>query len=210
MKAVIICGGEIRDYQYLKKYLEDADIIIAADSGVMHCRGFGVVPHILLGDFDSSCPGILSQISSQTQIVRFPIEKDMTDSELAANMAIEKGADHIVFLGAIGTRTDHTLANIFMLKKLLDKGVEAIIADEKNEIRIINKSIRLKREEGCFISLLPLNGSARGVTISGFYYPLVNATLEVGSSWGVSNIFTENEAQVTLEEGYLLVIKSWD
>jgi len=210
MKAVVICGGAIKDYQHMKKYLEGAGLIIAADSGAMHLRGFNLAPHILVGDFDSADPEALSHISPQTQIVRFPVEKDMTDSELAVMTALEKGATNIVLLAAMGTRCDHTLSNIFLLKKLLDMGVDALIADEQNEIRIINKSITLKREEGCFISLLPVNGSAKGVTTSGLYYPLYKATLDVGSSRGISNFFTENEAQVTLDEGYLLVIKSKD
>ncbi len=210
MKAVIICGGEIRDYQYIKKYLKDAGLIIAADSGAMHLSGFNIVPHILVGDFDSAGPEVFSQVSPKTQIVRFPVEKDMTDSELAVKTALEKGATHIVLLGAVGTRADHSLSNIFLLKKLLDSGINAVIADEHNEIRLINKSITIKREEGCYISLLPINGSAKGVTTTGLYYPLHNATLEVGSSLGISNTFLENEAQVTLDEGYLLVIKSKD
>ena len=211
MTAVIICGGKIQHYEYLKKYFLDAPFVISADSGARHCRSFGVIPDLLVGDFDSISEADYGGLKAAgTQIQRFPIEKDMTDSELAVKIAIEKGCNKIILLGAIGTRLDHSLSNLFLLKKLLDEGVEGVVADENNEVTLIKDSILLDREEGTNITLLPLAGSAKGVTTKGLYYPLTNATLEVGSSWGVSNLFSEDKAQVTVKEGYLLVIKARD
>ena len=211
MTAVIICGGKIQHYEYLKKYFRDAPFIISADSGARHCRSFGVIPDLLVGDFDSISEADYGGLKAAgTQIQRFPIEKDMTDSELAVKIAIEKGCNKIILLGAIGTRLDHSLSNLFLLKKLLDEGVEGVVADENNEVTLIKDRILLDREEGTNITLLPLAGSAKGVTTKGLYYPLTNATLEVGSSWGVSNLFSEDKAQVTVKEGYLLVIKARD
>ncbi len=211
MTAVIICGGKIQQYEYLKKYFRDVPFVISADSGARHCRSFGVIPDLLVGDFDSISEADYGGLKAAgTQIQRFPIEKDMTDSELAVKIAIEKGCSKIILLGAMGTRLDHSLSNLFLLKKLLDAGVEGVVADENNEVTLIKDSILLDREEGTNITLLPLAGSAKGVTTKGLYYPLTNATLEVGSSWGVSNLFSEDRAQVTVKEGYLLVIKARD
>ena len=211
MTAVIICGGKIQHYEYLKKYFRDASLVISADSGARHCKSFGVIPDLLVGDFDSISEADYGGLKAAgTQIQRFPVEKDMTDSELAVEIAIEKGCNKIILLGAMGTRLDHSLSNLFLLKKLLDAGVEGVVADENNEVKLIKDSILLDREEGTNITLLPLAGSAKGVTTKGLYYPLTNATLEVGSSWGVSNLFSEDRAQVTVEEGYLLIIKARD
>lgn len=211
MTAVIVCGGEIVDYVYMRKYFKEAELIISADSGARHCKSLLVTPDLMVGDFDSvTAEDYAGLAAAGVEIVRFPVEKDMTDSELAIEFALERGCTGIILLGVLGTRLDHSISNLFLLKKLLDKGVDGMIADEHNEIRLINRSIVLMREEDVFITLLPLAGDAKGVTTSGLYYPLENATLETGSSRGVSNRFSEDVARVTVEKGYLLVIKARD
>jgi thiamine pyrophosphokinase len=211
MTGVIICGGRITDYIFMKKYLEDADLVISADSGARHCKSFDIVPDLLVGDFDSvSDADYRDLVSAGVGILKFPVEKDMTDSELAIDIALEKGCSRVLLLGALGTRLDHSLSNLFLLKKLLDRGKEGILADENNEARLINHSIELESKKDVYITLLPVAGPAKGVTTQGLYYPLENATLEVGSSWGVSNRFSSEKAAVTVQEGTLLVILSRD
>lgn len=211
MTGVIVCGGRIDDYGFLKKYFNDVKLVISADSGARHCKSFQVTPDLLVGDFDSvSEADYIGLDAAGVEILRFPVEKDMTDSELAIEIALERGCSKVILLGALGTRLDHSVSNLFLLKKLLDLGVEGIIADEHNEVRLINSSIELERENGVNITLLPLAGGTKGVTTQGLYYPLKNAVLEVGSSWGVSNKFSEDIARVTVEEGYLLVMKARD
>ncbi len=211
MTGVIVCGGRIENYEYMKKYFSDAEFIISADSGARHCKSFHITPDLLVGDFDSVCiEDYADLVAAGVEIVRFPVEKDMTDSELAIEMALERGCRKVILVGALGTRMDHSFSNLFLLKKLLDRNIDGIIADEHNEVKLINRSAVLTREEGVFVSLLPLAGSAKGVTTGGLYYPLDNATLEADSSRGVSNRFSEELAQITVEEGYLLVIKTRD
>lgn len=211
MIGVILCGGRITDYSFMRKYLIGADFVISADSGARHCRGFNVIPDLLVGDFDSvSDADYRDLVSAGVEIAKFPVEKDMTDSELAIDIALEKGCSRVILLGALGTRLDHSVSNLFLLKKLLDRGAEGILADENNEARLIDSSVELDCEKGVFVTLLPVAGSAMGVTTQGLYYPLENATLEVGSSWGVSNRFSLDKAAVTVQEGILLVILSRD
>jgi len=211
MTGVIICGGKIENYTYVKKYIQDADIIICADSGLRHCKFLQVSPDILLGDFDSvSSEDLKAFESAGINVLRYPVEKDMTDSELAIEIAVQKGCNKVILLGALGTRLDHSISNVLLLKKLTDRGVEGILADEHNEVRLINSTIEIVREENTFITLLPIDGNAEGVTTEGLYYPLKDATLKTGSSWGVSNRFSAEKASVRLKKGYLLVVKARD
>ncbi|HOQ07551.1 MAG TPA: thiamine diphosphokinase [Clostridiales bacterium] len=211
MTCVIICGGRVGDYHHARKYCENADLVISADSGARHCTAMGIVPDIAVGDFDSIDGGDYSRIEAAgAGIFRYPVEKDMTDSELAVEIAIEKGCSRIILLGAVGSRLDHSMSNLFLLKKMLDANVDGIIADEKNEVRLISGSIRLKREDGAFVTLLPFGGDASGVTTHGLYFPLDNAELKVGSSRGVSNRFSEDEAYIEVKDGLLLVITAKD
>ncbi len=211
MNSVIFCGGDIEDYESIKKYVQDAQLTFCVDSGARHCRKLQIIPDYLIGDFDSiNEEDFTSLVEAGASVMRFPSEKDMTDSELAIEIAYEKGCRRIILLGAIGSRIDHMLSNLFLLKKLADLNVEGIIINENNEIRLINDYIELKSEKDTFLSLLPVGGNAVGVTTRGLYYPLTDATLEVGSSWGISNRFTADSASVSVKKGYLLVIKSRD
>ena len=54
MRAVIIGNGDIKDYQYIKSKINDNDFIICADGGYNHAEKMGIVPDVLIGDFDSA------------------------------------------------------------------------------------------------------------------------------------------------------------
>lgn len=211
MTGIIICGGSVRNYSFIKKYFDKQDLIICADGGAYHLKKLGIIPDILVGDFDSiSEIELESLINAGVQIVKFPVEKDATDAQLAVKLAIDRGCDEVILLGATGTRLDHTMANVFLLKSLLEAGIKGIIADEHNEIEMVDKNISLNRDKDVKISLLPAGGKVTGVTTEGLYYPLSDATLEFGTTRGVSNEFISDTASLTLKEGLLLVIKARD
>lgn len=211
MKAVIVCNGEINDYEEIKKNISTGDCIISVDGGARHIRKMDIAPSVLLGDFDSAESEDLQYfINKGVEVYKFPIEKDMTDSELAIEKALQIGADHLVFVGAIGSRIDHSIANILLLKKLLDIGVKASIIDEHNEIYMYNTGFTIPRKNGYKLSLIPISEKVTGVSTSGLKYVLKDATMTLGTSWGVSNEFTDDIASVTIREGILLVCLSRD
>lgn len=204
-------SGSIEDYSHYEKYLGESPYIICADGGAGHAKSLGVKPDLLVGDFDSISVQDLDYYKEiGTEILKYPVEKDMTDTQLAVETAIQKGFEEVVLIGALGTRFDHSLSNIFLLKKLLDAGVKGKIVNEHNEITLISDRIRLQRESGTKVTLLPLSGEVHGVTTSGLYYPLEDADIMLGSSWGVSNEFTSEIAEVTVKSGLLLVIMARD
>ena len=51
---------------------------------------------------------------------------------------------------------------------------------------------------------------AKGVTLKGFKYPLEDYTMGGFNALGVSNEITEDEANIRLTEGQLVVIESRD
>lgn len=209
--AVIISNGNIGSYESYKKYLDGADLIICADGGAHHARSLGVMPHLLIGDFDSVSPDDLKHFKDAgVEIVEFPVEKDMTDTELAVEIAMERGYRKVVIIGGTGTRLDHTLSNIFLLKKLFDAGAKGIVVDGHNEVMLVDHKVILEREENTKVTLLPLSEKAEGITTKGLYYPLNNAQIQFGSSLGVSNEFIGDTAEISLTRGLLLVIKARD
>lgn len=211
MNGLIICKGEIRDYSFYKKYFDKANLIICVDGGAYHMLMFGINPHVLMGDFDSIAMDEYNHfLNLGVEIKRFPVEKDETDTELAVEYAIDAGCREITLIGAIGSRFDHTLSNIFLLKKMIEREVRGWIVNENNQITLIKDHIILEKENDKKVSLIPLSEKVEGITTKGLYYPLDNETLEVGPTRGVSNEFTGATAEVTIKRGLLLVIKSKD
>jgi len=201
LNALIFAGGEF-DGIPKSVCLADFSLILAADKGYSYAESLGIVPHIFVGDLDSFCEDF--PIKS-AEIFRLQTEKDMTDTQKAIEIAISRGANHILILGALGGRIDHTFTNIQLLKFGLDHGVSIDLADTNNFVTLMNRAIKIPKQDGCCLSLLPLTPCTR-VTAKGVYYPLSSASMELGSSLGVSNEFTEDFAEISLESGLLLVM----
>jgi thiamine pyrophosphokinase len=219
MNVAIICNGNINDYVFYKKYLTGLDFIIVADAGAAHARQLGLIPDLLIGDFDSiSLEDLEFYKKAGVEIQSYPVMKDKTDTEIAIDIVIDRfeknhaDTGSLLIIGALGTRFDHSMANIFLLRKLLNKGIRAKIVNEYNEIMLIDNKIKAELTKQPFdkISLLPLSQVVTGVTTHNMHYPLNNATVEMGSTWGVSNEFLGSTASVSIKSGEMLVILSRD
>lgn len=213
-KILIVSGGDINKKDFIEAFKENKfDEIIASDKGLEILDEYNINPTHIIGDFDSINKKILNKYIKNKEIIvtKLNPEKDYTDTHMAIKLAIELNSTDITIFGAIGTRIDHTIANIHILKDALEKNVDCRIINNKNEIRLINKKIFLKKDENYkYISLIPLTSTVEGITLKGFKYPLSNATLEVGHSIGVSNEQIEETLEIDLKEGILILIKSKD
>jgi len=200
MRAVIITGGTMRDYAYIRRFIQPDDTLIAVDSGYRHCERLGLRPSVLLGDFDS-----LDELPEGIETRHFPREKNYTDTELAVGWARKEGHRDFLFLGATGTRLDHSLSNILLLAALLDRGERGEIIDEHNRLWITDSEAEIQGSPGEILSLVPLT-LCTGVTTHNLTYPLSEATLELGHGLGVSNVILVSPAKVRLGAGKLLVM----
>lgn len=212
MRVLIVGSGSTPDISLLKKRYEWADLVIAADGGGVHLLCNHLIPHVLLGDFDSISLASLDKLKAHPgiEVFSFSTHKDFTDMELAINLAIERGATEVVLMGASGSRLDHTTQNIFLLYPLLEKGIKASLEDDHNQVFLTNRTLSIKKQGNQKVSLLSLTPCVEGLTTEGLSYPLNEATLRFGSSWGISNEFLGETAAVTLSKGLLLVILSMD
>lgn len=171
-----------------------------------------MIPDYILGDFDSIDKKVLEKYKTQKiKINELKPEKDFTDTEEAINLAIKLKSSEFVIIGAIGTRIDHVLANINVLKIALDNNIKAKIINEHNEIELINNELIIEKNNLYkYISIMPLTTQVEGITITGMKYPLENYTLTIGNSLGVSNEQIEKKAKIKIKDGILIVIKSRD
>ena len=139
-------------------------------------------------------------------------QKDDTDTEFALRLAISMGAECITVLGGTGSRLDHVLGNIELLGIGLELGVEIELLDANNRIRMTDHGMVLKKEEqfGKYVSLIPYTAQVEHLYLAGFKYPLADYCLKGFCSIGVSNEITEEQAEITFENGILIVIESRD
>ncbi len=201
MKVLIISGGPCSG---LPDGIlpTDYDLILCADKGYLHAKALGIVPHIFVGDLDS-LPEDVSIQSKETFVL--PPIKDMTDTQEAMTIALSRGAEHITVIGALGGRIDHTLANIHLLKFCLDRGATCELVDETSSVTLIDHPTRFLKREGFCISAIPLT-KCEHVKETGVFYPLEDATMDLGNPYGVSNEFTEEYAEIDPGNGLLLVM----
>ena len=214
-RAVIVSGGRIGT-EFGLSLLEQVqpEILIGADHGLLFLHENGIMPTHIVGDFDSISEDILDDYRKHTEIPirQFQPVKDATDTEIALRLALELHAEEIWLLGATGSRIDHVLGNIQILKIAHDLGVCTYIVDEYNKISLIEKEKRLKKEEafGAYFSIFPLGGAVEHVTIEGAFYPLYDHTLCPGDSLCVSNEIVDETLKITFPEGLVIFVESRD
>jgi len=210
MTGVLICGGEVHDYQGCKGILPEKDlIIICADGGARHARELQLVPNLIMGDMDSIEPMLLDEMSKSIKTEIFPTEKDFTDSELIAVKAVELGCTSLIFIAAWGSRMDHSLANIMLMERLALDGCDCIMTDGVNFIYSVTKNITLDiKNAAAMVSLLPSTQIVKGVSTRGLKYSLNKKDMRRGENIGVSNYLVEENAEISIEEGILLVVLS--
>lgn len=179
------------------------DSVVAADSGLDHAQRLGLVPDLVVGDFDSVSTEALADFDGPTE--RHPVAKDATDLELALRVAVDREPDRIVVLGGHGGRLDHLLANALVLTTVPEHiGVEWRAGTAT--IHVVRRRVGLSGSPGDLVSLIPVGGAVTDVTTTGLRWPLDGATLTTGSTLGVSNEFVATDAAVTVGAGTLLVV----
>lgn len=179
------------------------DAVIAADAGYRVCRSLGIVPDLLLGDFDS-----MAQPEDFSRIHRVPVEKDDTDTMLAVKTALDWGCGEVLIYGGTGgDRLDHTLANLQSLLYLRRRGVRGWLYD-RNFLwtAVENEELTFRRtvENGLF-SAFCLGDRAEGIDLEGFQYSLQNGTLTPEFPLGVSNHMVGETLTVRVRSGALVL-----
>ena len=204
---LIVAGGDPPGGNLLAGLAGKAGKVIAADKGAAYCLEAGVIPHLVVGDFDSLPPDIQHELRDLGVSIRqFGIEKDYTDTQLALEEAISEGARDVEIIGAMGGRFDHELANLHLLKKAQDAGVNARITTDSQEIFLIRSHHVIRERQGFTASFLPLTGRVEGITLMGFAYELQGAVMEIGNPYGTSNVVRSREARVSVGGGVLVAV----
>ena len=150
-KIVIISGGELEE-EFVLSILEKEEnqYVIGVDKGMEFLYSHQILPNYIVGDFDSVKKEIGDYYRNETNVPirEFNPVKDASDTEIAIRLAMTLGAGEILILGATGGRIDHLWANVQSLAIPFKAGINAVIMDRQNKIRLIGGGeTHLKKEK---------------------------------------------------------------
>ena len=207
MRIIIFANGSLKTTAQLRQFFKADDFIIAADGGAKHCQALGLVPDVIIGDFDSLDDLSLQLLEqSGSQIIQHPRRKDYTDLELAIRHASSLQPEEIIVLGALGARWDQTLANMLLPAAFPDQTIRMLDEDQEILLIIGPGKGQIYGEPGDTISLIPVQGHASGVSTQGLEYALHGETLFFGATRGISNVLTNKTAMVNVDSGMLICV----
>ena len=206
MRAFIFSGGEIY-HQYIEERPEEGDMVISADAGYRNAKQMGIHTNILIGDFDS-----LGDIPEDVdEVMQLPPEKDLTDTQIAVETAIDRGADEVIIVGSTSGRFDHALSIMAILEKYYEKRIPMCLVNGQNRVRFIrNSGFIVVRSRYKYFSVIAADEKVKGVSIEGAKYPLVNKTLLRNHQYAISNEIMKNAALINVKKGGIFIIESRD
>jgi thiamine pyrophosphokinase len=183
--------------------------VIAADGGLQRALDSGLSPAVLVGDLDSVSPAHLEGFrASGGQINEHPTDKNQTDLELAIDLA-EPGTELVVVGGDGADRFDHLLGELAHIAHRAGAFASVTIHYPPSVVRVLTsgRSVSIDGEPGSIVSLVAPLGTAYGVTATGVRWPLDGEDLRAGSTRGLSNQFVDTRAEISLDQGTLLVVQ---
>ncbi|QCT07931.1 thiamine diphosphokinase [Ruminococcus bovis] len=203
MRCVIISGSPDTNVEEIKSLCTNDDFIVCADSGYSFAKKAGLTPNLIIGDFDS----LKEELPQNTEVVKLNTHKDDTDTEHCVMECIRRGYKDFLLLGSIGGRTDHTFANIATLAFLSEYNYNGIARNNGEEIRILKEgSYEMNNKKGLIFSVFPYGCESVNVTYKGAEYMLNNKTLTYNVSRGISNVFVDDEAEITINRGRAILL----
>ena len=216
-KFLIVSNGKLNNLSVLKRRVNEATnidlhsddfYVIACDGATTNLELLGLEANLLVGDFDSISETKLQEYKtkSKTEVLLDP-DQSKTDTRIAIELALSKGAKEVIIITATGGRLDHLLANILDLK-FIPKEVSVKLVDEFSIVEYIQESKKFKGNIGDTLSLIPLS-PILGLSLSGLKYPLDSIDIQSGEAL-ICNKFIEKEATIDLKSGEILVIRAYD
>ncbi|MEC5422739.1 thiamine diphosphokinase [Virgibacillus sp. C22-A2] len=213
VSVAIVGNGPEHLHPDLELYRDVIDIWIGADRGTLHLIKNNLPVNYAVGDFDSINEDEKQAIQQSAAYYKeYPSEKDEADLEIALSKAFDLSPKTIYLFGVTGGRLDHELITIQLLYSIINKGIKGIILDQSNYLELTLPGSYLLEHDDDYpaISFIPYTQYVKGITLAGFYYPLVNQTITWGSTLSISNKLLLNNGTFSFEEGILLLVKSRD
>ncbi len=195
----IIGAGEDCGLDFVPKA---GDLVIAADGGYAKVKKAGIVPHLVIGDFDS-----LGKAPEGEDVITLPTVKDVTDTWAAMEIGIGRGFREFHLYGCTGGRFEHTMANLQTLAALAAEGMRGYLYSPKQVITAIGPgTVEFDGSHRGFLSVFAHTDRCTGVCLRGLKYTLENGELTNTFPLGVSNEFLGGPSSVTMGSGVAILV----
>ncbi|GHU61084.1 hypothetical protein FACS189445_2690 [Spirochaetia bacterium] len=212
MRGIGFIGGEGPDTTLAAALAGEADLIAAADSGLIAAEAAGIWSDWIVGDMDSlGAMGFQDDLRRldrypPDRVIRCPRDKDDTDTELLLSLLWEKGCDEIWLIGGGGGRLDHLLAvqALFERDRSPDRWITA-----GEDIRQVREGQTLNAAPGLpadsLVSVFPLGIGPWEAESRGLKWPLAGLPWKRGF-FGVSNEASDGRFEIRAIRGRFLAI----
>ena len=201
---ILMAAGGRRPSEKFFKTVAQGRKVFAVDRGIEICRACNILPQILIGDFDSAEKSAVDwAIENKIPVERHPVEKDLTDTQLALQLFGENIS--AIVTGIFGGRADHLFSNIFTCA---NSKIRNFLADEREIIFYVKggETVEVNFFEKPFaLSLLPITEICAGVTSENLHWEVANATLKQNFPNAVSNRVESSKIKISLETGTLAI-----
>ena len=178
------------------------DLLMCADAGWNAAVRHGLHPSLIVGDFDS----MPEPDAPDAEVIRLPVHKDDTDMVACLQEGRKRGYRTFIMAGSLGGRFDHAISNLQCVCDCAARGEIAWMCDAQNRVTVLLPgAYRLPAMPGRKLSLLAFSSEVRGVNITGTEWPLMDATLTARWPLGCSNEFRADCAELSFNDGALLV-----
>lgn len=204
----IFVNGDIKDKNFYRDIIGSCDIVVAADGAANSLKDLEVIPDIIIGDMDSIDEHVYSYYENRNvAMMKYPVKKDKTDTELAIDELGRKGYKDALMMGFSGGRIDHMLGNLGMCSYAAEVGINLTLRDENTAIFLVRKGKTvIKAARKSIISFISYGGPVQIKKLTGFEYPLEDYCLMPGSTRCISNTADQDDPKVEIESGSALVI----
>jgi thiamine pyrophosphokinase len=178
---------------------------VAADSGLIAAEEAGFRPDWIIGDMDSlDDPARLEKYPPE-RVLRYPGDKDYTDTELALSLLWEKGCAETWLLGGGGGRLDHLLGirSLFEREPFPSRWLTG-----REDVRALEAPGELALESlpGGLVSVFPLGPGPWEAESRGLRWPLGGLAWNRGFA-GLSNAAEGGSFTVRALRGRFMVIR---
>lgn len=210
MIVAICSGGPIRELAIDRK----VNRWIGVDRGAHYLIEHGIIPHVIVGDFDSVSEEEYASISAVVPHVElFQAEKDDTDTDLALMRALDFEPSEVLLTGATGGRLDHHEAALRSLYRMqmTYPYIQFKIIDSHNELQfLLPGRHELKKTQHSYLSFFAYGESVYDVTLRGVKYETTDEKIDLATSRFTSNEIISDNAYITFSRGICLMIRSMD
>lgn len=202
---LIIGNGPLLSEDMLKGYMRNRKVV-ALDGAVVSCLERGLMPDFVLGDFDSIDRDIISELEYKHNLVFIYLaEQDRSDLEKGLRFISSHEPKSVIICQAIGARSDHTIHNMRLLKRLHSLIKDLSIINETEKIYFIkDQTIVISSDINEPMALLSFPHAV--VSTKGLQYDMQELSLEFAKQESISNHFAAESARIQVKGEVLLII----